>query len=144
MSKKFQPCLKKLRACLISRKRPNGHQVVTNEQSFLKWRFIHYLSVQMWHFREGSRKKLFIYLIGIVNYTINWQMDKTKFTLGKCSFPVFFATNCKCLLFLTRVLIPHWQIWKRSAYADWRLTYHKSDKWFLNRVRQSHIVRTSF
>jgi hypothetical protein len=21
-------------------------------------------------------------------------MDKTKFTLGKCSLPVFFATNC--------------------------------------------------
>jgi hypothetical protein len=36
MSKKFKPCIKKLRACLISRKRPNGHQVVTNEQSFLK------------------------------------------------------------------------------------------------------------
>jgi hypothetical protein len=32
MSKKFKPCLKKLLVCLICRKRPDGHQVVTNEQ----------------------------------------------------------------------------------------------------------------
>jgi hypothetical protein len=37
MSKKFKPCLKKRRTCLICRKRPNGHQVVTNEQSYLNF-----------------------------------------------------------------------------------------------------------
>jgi hypothetical protein len=42
MSKKFKPCLKKLRACLICRKRPNGHQVVTNGQSFLKFKVTFY------------------------------------------------------------------------------------------------------
>jgi hypothetical protein len=33
------------------------------------------------------------YLIGTVKLTINSQMDKIKFTLGKFSFPDFFATN---------------------------------------------------
>jgi hypothetical protein len=60
VSKKLKLCLKKLWAYLICCKRPNGHQVVTNEQSYSKWRFIHYLSVQNRHFGEGTRKKIMI------------------------------------------------------------------------------------
>jgi hypothetical protein len=47
---KFRPCLKKLRP---NRKRPNGHQVVTNENSYLHT----ICQCKMWDFREGSVKK---------------------------------------------------------------------------------------
>jgi hypothetical protein len=38
--------------------------------------------------------KIVLFEVHIAKWIINCQMDKTKFTLGKFSFPVFFATNC--------------------------------------------------